>query len=208
MKHKRLALLLASGALLAGCGTPQAGSAVVWDTGRITDNQVAIQSDALAADLKIPLSPELTSYTVNLMAFQEVVEQAAADAKVNLTQGEVQRQIDTVLEKSGGWDQYSQLLMQNGAPLTKDQLPAYFRAGMLVDELGKKVDPSTQPSQSSKLAQYLGQVSKQMGLQTNPRYGVWDASSLRVVSDANTLSQPGTNELTQMQQLQQQQGTP
>ena len=75
-------------------------------------------------------------------------------------------------------------------------------------KLGKKVDPSTQPSQSSKLAQYLGQVSKQMGLQTNPRYGVWDASSLRVVSDANTLSQPGTNELTQMQQLQQQQGTP
>ena len=64
VKHKRLALLLASGALLAGCGTPQAGSAVVGHR-RITDNQVAIQSDALAADLKIPLSPELTSYTVN-----------------------------------------------------------------------------------------------------------------------------------------------
>jgi hypothetical protein len=186
--------LAAAALLISACGQPQAGSAVVWDTGRITDEAVAQQAQSLAEELGQPASPELTQFTVTRMAQNAVIEEAAQREGVQVSDGEVDRTIANLIEESGGQEQFAADAAAGGVP--ESEIRSQVRAGLLFQALGEKLDPNFDPVMGSAIAnQYVVQTSNDMALTTNPRFGVWDPNRLTLVPDPNALSRPGDNEL-------------
>jgi hypothetical protein len=174
-------------ALAACAGLPQAGSAIVWEGGRITDNQVAVTADQLAAEVGMELSPNLTQFTVNRLAQNVLVDEAAERAGVSVTAGQVEAFKAQLVAEVGGEAALAEVLAQSGVP--RAELDAQAESSLLYQELTKKLDPEADPQQGSpKVAQYLVETSLDIELETNPRFGVWDPQQLSVVPDPNQLS--------------------
>jgi hypothetical protein len=196
IRPARAGLGLAAAALLiTACGTTQAGSAIVWDTGRVTDNELAAQTQVLVDEFGVPESPELTQFTITRLAQNVVVEEAAQRAGVTVTDGEVERATSELIAEYGGEEALAEFLAQQGVP--RGELSAQVRTSLLFQALSEKVDPNFDPTTGSAIAnQVLVQTSNEIALATNPRFGVWDPRRLTVVPDPNALSRPADNDLT------------
>lgn len=195
MKIARVGLGLAAAALaLSACGQPQAGSAVVWTDGRITDNELAATTDALTAELEIPDSPEVTQFTVTRLAQNVLFQEAADKAGVTVSQGDVDRTTADLVAQFGDEAALKDFLGQNG--LTRAELEEQVRISLLAEATLKKIDPTADPQAggSQLFTEYLTGVSEEIELQTNPRFGVWDPTRLAAVPSTNDLSRPPDND--------------
>jgi hypothetical protein len=187
--------LAAAALLITACGQTQAGSAIVWDSGRITDNELAEQTQTLIDEFGVPESPELTQFTITRLAQNVVVDEAASREGVTVSDGEVQRAIDELIAEYGGEEALAEFLAQQGVPVS--ELEAQVRTSLQFQAISEKVDPNFDPTVGSALAnQLLVETSNDISLATNPRFGVWDPQQLTVVPDPNALSRPADNDLT------------
>ncbi|MDQ1249378.1 MAG: hypothetical protein QG597_3753 [Actinomycetota bacterium] len=195
IRPARAGLGLAAAALLVtACGQTQAGSAIVWDSGRITDNDLAGQTQVLIDEFGVPASPELTQFTITRLAQNVVVDEAAAEVGVTVTEGEVDRATQELIAEYGGEEALAEFLAQQGVP--RDQLAAQVRTSLLFQAISEKLDPNFDPTVGSTVAnQLLVDTSNNIELATNPRFGVWDPQRLTVVPDPNALTRPGDNDL-------------
>lgn len=190
----RITLAGVSLAALAACaGLPQAGSAIVWDGGRITDDQVAEVAGRLATEVDMELSPQLTQFTVNRLTQNVLVEQAAERAGVSVSAGEVEQATAELAAEYGGEEGLAQFLAESGVP--RDELESQVEVSLLYQRLTEKLDPgANQMTGSPVAAQYLVDTSLAIELETNPRFGVWDPKQLSVVPDPNQLSRLPDND--------------
>lgn len=194
IRPARAGLGLAAAALfISACGQAQAGSAIVWDSGRVTDNELAEQTQVLIDEFQVPASPELTQFTITRLAQNVVVEEAAAREGVTVSDGEVERATAELVAEYGGEEELTAFLAEQGVP--RSELETQVRTSLLFQAITEKVDPNYDPMAGSQLANdLLVQTSSDISLATNPRFGVWDPSRLTVVPDPNELSRPGDND--------------
>lgn len=201
MKNRRrmavgVGLALAGLALSACAGVDQAGAAVVWDSGRITENQLAEQVAVIAAVDGVEVTPQVTNEVVNFLAQGVLVNEAADQLGLSVTRGDVERATAEAIEASGGEERLRTVLAENDAEF--DDFTALVESlvqrDLLLEQIVAEVDPEgAQPTLSPAALDYLVDTSIAIDLTTNPRFGVWDPSSLAAQLNPNLLSRPGDN---------------
>ncbi|WP_328538345.1 SurA N-terminal domain-containing protein [Streptomyces sp. NBC_00344] len=178
------AALVAAAPLLAACGSQaHPGAAAVVGKDRITVASVQAQVKAVRdAQNKSPQAAEMIKSSNNLsgmklgsMIFDRVLAKAAADAGATVSRKDVQDARAQLVKQAGSEARLRQVyLQQNGiAPGQIDQaLQEQVTASKLAQSLG--ADLGTSQGQASVL-QAMSKASKSLGVDVNPRYGVWDS---------------------------------
>ncbi len=201
MKNRRrvgvgLGLALATVALSACAGVDQAGAAVVWDSGRITEDQLAEQVAVIAAVDGVEVSPQVTNEVVNFMAQGVLVNEAADQLGLSITPGEVERGTAEVIAGSGGEEQLETVLAENDAEFEDFTalVESLVKRDLLLEQIVDEIDPAgAELGLPPAVLNFLVDTSVTMDLSTNPRFGVWDPTSLAAQLTPNLLSRPGDN---------------
>lgn len=178
--------------VLSGCGSSQAGKAVVMDDYSITEAQLNDQvQQILSAQGRSPdaASQALVVTTLDRMITTNLVDAVALDAGVDATRGEIDAALAAYSEQSGGRQAFEDsLIAQDIAP---SQIKSIMRLNILAERLGGALDPGGSPeSQSAALLQAVVDKSIELGTEVSPRYGTWDGPSLQVGPAINDLSIP------------------
>lgn len=192
---RRLGMLGAAatmGVLLAGCGQSQAGAAITYDGGRITENYVAEQAAEAAEALGIVVTPRVTQVTIQRLATNTVVEAGAEELGVTVTGGEVDRLLNEAAEAAGGDEELTQALINQGVPVTA--IPTQARVSALALKMAEELAPGGDSrAQDEALGNFLVNVGEEINLTVNPRFGQWRAEELTVVPTPDILSRPADN---------------
>lgn len=194
---------------LTACGQPQAGAALTWDGGRITEAQVAQESDQLAEDLApiveagnqqapgeqlaMPENAALTSVTLNRLATNELVSLAAESAGVTVTEGQVDQELETLRAQYSGDAGLAAQAASAGIPA--NGIRAYVRRQLELTGVAQAIGatPGADGQFPPELAQYLAEVSIDSEFTANPRFGVWVPQQIAVEPDPDALSRPADN---------------
>ncbi len=179
-------LVLASPVLTAcGSGPAHQGAAAVVGDHRITIAGLQSQVDEVrSAEAKDPqagaqavsASGSLSTQTLSMLVQNEVIDRAAADAGVKVTDAEVQQERAAALQQFNGDEKQldSTLLTRYGVgPSGIDQ---FFRTNVTVGKLIASLgfQPGSDNGNAAAL-QTIAKTAKSIGVTVNPRYGTWDA---------------------------------
>jgi hypothetical protein len=186
--------LVAVGALLlSGCNPDEAGAAAVVGSTRISESVVNQDAqevvDALSkTGAQVPSTDELLRAQVEFRVDAALVDLAAAEKGITISQG----QVDQLIESSGGRDTLAtQFLSQDGLWLPPSQLDALAREYLIQQALGINLAPGkTADEQGAAATAYVTQVAKDADVSISPRYGTFDVSTLRLGALPNDLSVP------------------
>ena len=197
MKFPRMVALGAAGVatvLLAGCGQSQAGAAITYDGGRITENEVAAQADEVANALGIAMSPLVTQATIERLAANTIVAAGAEQLGVSVNGGEVDQVLESAAAEVGGVEQLELGLQQQGVPLSA--IPQQAEVAALATKMTEQLAPDANPLvQQEALNQYLVRVGQEINLKVNPRFGTWEPAQLALLPPSDLLSRPADNGL-------------
>lgn len=197
-RRRRTALLLtaaiAAAPLLTACGNDaHPGAAAVVGGERITVSQLenrvgeirAAQRAAVPDDAQyqqaIARTGSLTRDTLHGMVLDRVLERAARDAGVTVSDREVQ-QMRTGLEQQAGGAKALEAawLQQYGIP--PQRLDDNFRIQIQAQKLAQQLGTDTSRPE---FWQALSEASRKLDVDLNPRYGDWDVEKSSRV-DAKT----------------------
>lgn len=174
---------------LAACNANEAGAAVTYEGGRITDEVVAAQSAQLASELQIALSPKITQFTIQRLVTNLLIEQGAAMRGVTVNEGETQKFLTEAADTVGGMDALVSSAVQQGIPAS--ELPAQVRARVAADLLGESLAPGEDTdTKDVAVGRYLVEVAQTINVDVNPRFGSWQAERLTVAPPPDDLSIP------------------
>ena len=198
-RRRRTALLLTAAIataapLLTACGNDaHPGAAAVVGGERITVSQLenrvdevrAAQRAAVPDDAQyqqaIARTGSLTRDTLHGMVLDRVLERAARDAGVTVTNREVQRMRAGLEQQAGGAEALEAAwLQQYGIP--PQRLDANFRLQIQAQKLAQKLGTDTGRPE---FWQALSEAGKKLDVDLNPRYGDWDVEKSSRV-DAKT----------------------
>ncbi|KOT36666.1 lipoprotein [Streptomyces caelestis] len=198
-RRRRTALLLtaaiaAAAPLLTACGNDaHPGAAAVVGGERITVSQLenrvdevrAAQRAAVPDDAQyqqaIARTGSLTRDTLHSMVLDRVLERAARDAGVAVTDREVQRMRAGLEQQAGGAEALEAAwLQQYGIP--PQRLDANLRLQVQAQKLAQELGTDTSRPE---FWQALSEASKELDVDLNPRYGDWDVEKSSRV-DART----------------------
>ncbi|MEZ3181489.1 SurA N-terminal domain-containing protein [Streptomyces pimonensis] len=198
-RRRRTALLLtaaiaAAAPLLTACGNDaHPGAAAVVGGERITVSQLenrvdevrAAQRAAVPDDAQyqqaIARTGSLTRDTLHSMVLDRVLERAARDAGVTVTDREVQRMRTGLEQQAGGAEALEAAwLQQYGIP--PQRLDANLRLQAQAQKLAQRLGTDTGRPEFWRA---LSEASKELDVDLNPRYGDWDAEKSSRV-DAGT----------------------
>ncbi|CAG7637045.1 SurA N-terminal domain-containing protein [Actinacidiphila bryophytorum] len=187
------ALLLASPALTAcGSGPAQPGAAAVVGGQRITVstlqdkvNEVrAAQAASPQAQQLISASGKLSTQTLSMLVQNTVIERAAADAGVTVSDGEVQQQHAAALQQFSGSEQALDAALLQQYDIVPSGADSFFRTNALVGKLIMSLgfQPGSDGGQTA-VVDAISKTADKMGVKINPRYGAWD-SKKAIIGDA------------------------
>ncbi|WP_433889823.1 SurA N-terminal domain-containing protein [Streptomyces sp. CA-111067] len=180
------ALLLASPALTAcGSGPDRTGSAAVVGDQKISVAALQSQVNAVrTAQTKSPQAAQLLSesstlstQTLTMLVQDKVISQALSDARLTVSNGEVQAARAQAVQQYGSEAALDSDLLQNYgiAPSGIDSfLRTSLAAGKITQSLG------FQPGSDGGQTAIVGAIAKkanELGVHINPRYGSWDAKT-------------------------------
>lgn len=187
------ALLLASPALTAcGSGPAQPGAAAVVGDQRITVSSLqdkvnevrAAQSASPQAAQLISASGKLSAQTLSMLVQNTVIERAASDAGVTVSDGEVQQQKAAALQQFGGSEQALDAALLQQYDIVPSGADSFFRTNALVGKLIMSLgfQPGSDGGQTA-IVNAISKTADRLGVKINPRYGVWD-SKKAIIGDA------------------------
>ncbi|WP_333768438.1 SurA N-terminal domain-containing protein [Streptomyces sp. IBSBF 2435] len=187
------ALLLASPALTAcGSGPAQPGAAALIGDQKITVsalqhkvNEVrAAQAASSQADQQSAAGGKLSTQTLSMLVQNTVIERAAADAKVTVSDGEVQQQHAAALQQFGGSEKALDAALLQQYDIVPAGADSFFRTNALVGKLIMSLgfQPGSDGGQTA-IVDALSKTADELGVKINPRYGAWDAKKA-IIGDA------------------------
>ncbi|MFI1419439.1 SurA N-terminal domain-containing protein [Streptomyces sp. NPDC020731] len=198
-RRRRTALFLtaaiaAAAPLLTACGNDaHPGAAAVVGGERITVSQLenrvdevrAAQRAAVPDDAQyqqaIARTGSLTRDTLHGMVLDRVLERAARDAGVTVTDREVQRMRSGLEQQAGGAEALEAAwLQQYGIP--PQRLEANLRLQVQAQKLAQRLGTDTSRPE---FWQALSEAGEELDVDLNPRYGDWDVEKSSRV-DART----------------------
>ncbi|MFF7112155.1 SurA N-terminal domain-containing protein [Streptomyces albogriseolus] len=198
-RRRRTAFLLTAAIataapLLTACGNDaHPGAAAVVGGERITVSQLENRVDEVRAAQRAAVPDEaqyqqaiartggLTRDTLHSMVLDRVLERAARDAGVTVSDREVQRTRAEFEEQAGGAKALEAAwLQQYGVP--PQRLDDNLRLQVTAQKLARELGTDTSRPEFWKA---LSDASKELDVDLNPRYGEWDAEKSSRV-DAKT----------------------
>lgn len=175
------ALALAASLALTACNPDQVGAAAVVDGSRITVSQLQDATKGFHT-----LAPQVDQGEAQLrilerMILSKVIDRAAHDAGVSVTDGEVAAATEQITASIGGRDQLVRALAQQQPPtvLAPSYIDRWTRDRLLFTKLAAKLAGGAPPtSQQAGIAasNALVAAGKKMDIEVNPRYGTWNPS--------------------------------
>lgn len=186
------AVVLAATIAVAGCSAPEAGSAATLGDTRITENELAGQVEAILEAQGLPLDtpdPALVSETLSRMVVTELVGILADRAGIEISQGRIDEQYLQYVSQAG--DQASMeglFLQQNVAP---DAIKDVIEVNLQIEALGTALAPDAAfEEQGNAVFEAVSALSEELGVETAPRFGAWDPTTVNIGPAPDDLSLP------------------
>jgi len=175
---------------LSGCaaGAAHPGAAAVVGDQRI--NVATLQSEvtayraALAGSTGAAEPASVPAQTLQWLVLAQVVQQTVADHGLTVTEGQVQQAEASDAAQAGGV-QALQAAFVSQLALAPSSMDMFYR--MRAGEIGLLTQAGVDPSSSqagAELQQILTASADRLGVQVNPRYGVWNAGKLALGAPA------------------------
>ncbi len=193
---RRLALaaaaLTASVALLSGCANQEAGSAVTFTDGRISESTLqAAVAEILTAKGESPTTPDagLLQQTLGRLITQRLMNDLVAREGIEISQSEMDELRAGYAAQVGGPEALDEVfLAENVAP---SQIESILRLQLQAQELGFVLNPrGSAEEQGLAVFQRLSAYSDEVDTTVSPRFGTWDPEALSLGPIANDLATP------------------
>jgi outer membrane murein-binding lipoprotein Lpp len=200
VKFRAIAAVVVGVALVTGCAdTPKlAGSAAIIDGKAISAATVSERIDQVRSQIQItdpglvsavPSLVQISQRSVDHFVLHALIEEAAKREGINVTEQDVVSYREDIFAQYTKDAIEAQLVTQNAVPTTGvDE----FMFEILVQRaLMEKFSPGgTKAAQTQALIDYITNLSQEIGVELNPRYGKWDPSNLMSTPGDKTLSVP------------------
>ena len=181
--------LLAVAGLLAACGATPGAAAVVGDT-RITESQLGTSVDDILAAQGMPqrsATTDLTIQTLNRMVTNELVNQMADELGLTVSQGKIDEVLMAYDEQAGGREQVENVFAQQGIAPT--QIDDAVRLNLQAQAIGQVLAPGgSADEQNTAVVMAVIDFSDHVGVDVNPRFGVWESSGLSIGPKADDVA--------------------
>jgi len=179
-----LALAACGVAALSGCSaaSEHPGAAAIVGNQRIAvatlQADVTAYRTALAQDANAQEGSSVPGQTLQLLVLAQVVQQTLAAQGLSVAEGQVQQDEASDAAQAGGAQALAQDFVQQ-LSLAPSSMDTYYRmrAGELELLQRAGVDPSATDA-GAQLQKMLAAAADRLGVQVNPRYGVWNDQKL------------------------------
>ena len=200
MKLRVVATLILGVAVLAGCSdSPKlAGSAAIVNGNVISASAVSDRVDKVRAQIQVtdpslikevPSLIQINQRAVDHFVRSALFEEVAKREGINITDRDVATYRDEVYAQYAQETIEAQLVSQNAVPA--DDIDGFMYEILLQRVLMEKLAPGAD-SQTQFLAMtdYLSELSDEVGVELNPRFGTWDSNNLISAPGDKTLAIP------------------
>jgi hypothetical protein len=191
-------LAVLAGVSLSGCHSQQAGAAAIVGDDRITISALEAKVARLAAYREragqLPVSsPELVRGQLFSFISGRILDEAAREMGVTVTDTEIAMRRNSLTQRLGGPDQLvTQAAAQGIAP---DEIDRFLRDELLQEKIAQAFGPQPrtvqdQASLQGKLNDLYGRVASRLQVSVNPRYGTWDSRSVGITDTVDPWLKP------------------
>ena len=200
VKLRLIATMLLGVAVLTGCSdSPKlAGSAVVVNGKVIPASAISDRVDKVRAQIQVT-DPTLISEVPSLIQINQravdhfvlisLLEEVVAREGINITELDVAAYRDEVFAQYAKETIEAQLASQNSVPA--DDVDGFMYEIMVQRALMEKLAPGLDnQTQFLAMTDYLTNLSQEIGVELNPRFGTWDPSNLISTPGDSTLAVP------------------
>lgn len=201
---KLAAAVLVAGLAVSACGATRMGAAAIVGNDRITTGslsaQVANLNAAYRADEKKGVKPQRstkqeTQQVLTWLLTFRIYDRLAAQRGITVTPAQAQQQIASLSneakQSSVNLDEY----VSAGGALPPDLVPQLGQYFAILSALERQLDGGKAPSTTAAQKKIESQVThaqclaaKNLNLQVNPQYGVFDYRTYAVVTAPSTLA--------------------
>lgn len=200
MKLRLVATLVLSVAVLTGCSdSPKlAGSAAVIDGKVIPASAVAERVDKVRAQIQatdpsliseVPSLIQINQRAVDHFVRSALFAELVAREGITVTDRDVAAYRDEVFAQYAKETIEAQLVSQNAVPA--DDVDGFMYEVMVQRILMEKLAPGeTKEAQFLAMTDYLSNLSQELGVELNPRFGKWDTTNLISTPGDKTLAVP------------------
>ena len=182
------ALAACAVAALSGCSaaSEHPGAAAIVGNQRIAvatlQADVTAYQTALAQDTTAQQGTAVSGQTLQLLVLAQVVQQTLAAQGLSVTESEVQQAEAADAAQAGGAQALQQDFVQQ-LSLAPSSMDTYYRmrTGELLLLQRAGVDPSASDA-GAQLQKIVSAAADRLGVQVNPRYGVWSDQKLTLAA--------------------------
>lgn len=190
---RKLMALAAAGAVaaltLSACGSGQPGAAALVGETAIADGELTREAEQVVDGLGIAPSNDVNRVLLQRLVLEELVNQLAEEHSIRISDGEVQTVFDRQAKASGGEDAFRASLLRNGVPA--ESVDDSIRMAAQLQQLGDKLAPGKSENEKQMAVSMAAvNLAGQKVIEINPRFGVWDLTSLQIAEPPNALSEP------------------
>lgn len=189
----------AAGLLLSACGSSfsSAGAAANVGPDVIANSALSAQVADVQSQKGDPAGEpdaEMVQGTLRRIIITDLIEQAAAEQAITVSQGQVDAKIDDARTGMGGKEALEAAFLANGVPAS--EIEHQVRVSLMLDALGQKLLPDGDgQAQSTAVYDYVVKLAARVGVDVSPRYGTWDPTQLAVGPLPTDLSVPSADSL-------------
>lgn len=187
-----VALTMAAALLLSGCASPRAGAAATVGATRITEAELAAATSELRSAVGGDPTgePAQTVRTVLArMVTRELAAVAVERAGIRVPTGAVDRERRNLLTELGGQEALNAYAAEAGVPARLIDDVLYTT--LALQQLGVSLAPAAnEAAQQDAALLALADLSLDLGVEVNPRYGVWLPANGAVGPPPDDLSIP------------------
>ncbi len=174
---------------LAACGGNHPGSAAQVGSTSIAEGELTQEVEQVATALQLEPNSQVNRVILQRLVLQDLVNTLASEHQITISEGEIQSSIDAATKTPEQKAQFDQALLNNGIPA--ESVNDAVQMTLQLQALGTKLAPG-KSEQEQQMAVSIAalNLAGQEGVEINPRFGVWDETSLQIAPTPDTVSEP------------------
>lgn len=203
MKFRILAVTVLTAVALTACSdTPKlAGSAVIVNGNAITTAQVSQRVDKVRVQIQntdpallqeIPSLIQINQRVVDHFILVSLISELVEREEINITANEVEKYREEIFAQYTQAAIEAQLVSRNAVPA--DDIDGFMYEILVQRALMEKLAPNADTqTRTNALIDYFTNLSQEIGVELNPRFGTWDPNNLKSTPGDSTLAVPLQN---------------
>ena len=203
MKLRLLAVIVLSSALLTACSdTPKlAGSAIIVNGKAISTAEVAERVDKVRIQIQntdpallqeVPSLIQINQRVVDHFILVSLISEFVEREGINITANDVEKYREEIFAQYTQAAIEGQLVSRNAVPA--DDVDGFMYEILAQRALMEKIAPGADTqTRTNALIDYVSNLSQEIGVELNPRFGTWDPSNLKSTPGDSTLAVPLQN---------------